>query len=587
MVRTAKSAPYLGNVGRDVVWQGVRCSAQRVSFSMSHRSEATDSEVPLSWFGKTLWKFSPLYIELILLATCLRLIGLVEPFIFQVIIDRILPFQREASLVVVVTIFVAVSLFQLGFEVLAQVLSMLTANRVIRELGARIFNHLFKLPFSHFRKWSVGEIIARISETDHIRAFLVGTTTGAFLDLLFIVVYVSVLLTLSVPLTMIILAAMPLQLLIYLIFGPFLRRRLRVQFDARAAHQTQMVESITGIAAVKALSAEVPTLDRLDRTLHDHLQAEYRVGILNVWNEKLLFVLDRAITISIIFFGAQFVFAGTLTLGELIAFHLLAAKVTGPIENFSGLWEGWQNLRVSRQRLGDIVNSATEPFDARPKLPPGLRGRLQFHAVDFAYQPTKPVLTRFDFVAEPNTLTLVIGPSGVGKSTFGRLASGIDVPGSGEVTLDGENIAHFEPHDVRTKIAYVPQEPYLFSGTLRENLMLGDAAVTDQMIERALRFSAADELIAQLPAGLDTHVGERGSALSGGQRQRVAIARALVRRPMVIILDEPTSSLDAAAQRQIAAQLQALKSTATLIVITHSPDVFAGPDQIVSFEALN
>lgn len=554
---------------------------------MSHRSEATDSEVPLSWFGKTLWKFSPLYIELILLATCLRLIGLVEPFIFQVIIDRILPFQREASLVVVVTIFVAVSLFQLGFEVLAQVLSMLTANRVIRELGARIFNHLFKLPFSHFRKWSVGEIIARISETDHIRAFLVGTTTGAFLDLLFIAVYVSVLLTLSVPLTMIILAAMPLQLLIYLIFGPFLRRRLRVQFDARAAHQTQMVESITGIAAVKALSAEVPTLDRLDRTLHDHLQAEYRVGILNVWNEKLLFVLDRAITISIIFFGAQFVFAGTLTLGELIAFHLLAAKVTGPIENFSGLWEGWQNLRVSRQRLGDIVNSATEPFDARPKLPPGLRGRLQFHAVDFTYQPTTPVLTRFDFVAEPNTLTLVIGPSGVGKSTFGRLASGIDVPGSGEVTLDGENIAHFEPHDVRTKIAYVPQEPYLFSGTLRENLMLGDATVTDQMIERALRISAADELIAQLPAGLDTHVGERGSALSGGQRQRVAIARALVRRPMVIILDEPTSSLDAAAQRQIAAQLQALKSTATLIVITHSPDVFAGPDQIVSFEALN
>ena len=132
-------------------------------------------EVPLSWFGKTLWKFTPFYVELVFLAICLRLIGLVEPFVFQVIIDRILPFQREASLLVVVVIFAAVGLFQLVFEVLSELLGMLTANRVTRELGARIYDHLFKLPLRYFRKWSVGETIARIGETDTIRAFLVGT----------------------------------------------------------------------------------------------------------------------------------------------------------------------------------------------------------------------------------------------------------------------------------------------------------------------------------------------------------------------------------------------------------------------------
>ena len=156
---------------------------------MNERQDDSKGEIPLSWFGKTLWKFTPQYAELVFLAICLRLIGLVEPFIFQVIIDRILPFQREASLIVVMAIFIAVSLFQLGFEILSQILGMLTANRVTRELGARIFDHLFKLPFSHFRKWSVGETIARVSETDTIRAFLVGTTTGVFLDLLFVVVY--------------------------------------------------------------------------------------------------------------------------------------------------------------------------------------------------------------------------------------------------------------------------------------------------------------------------------------------------------------------------------------------------------------
>ena len=296
---------------------------------MSAGRDENHGEIPLSWFGKTLWKFTPLYLELIFLAICLRLIGLVEPFIFQVIIDRILPFEREASLIVVVAIFAAVSLFQLGFQVLSELLGMLTANRVTRELGARIFEHLFKLPFSHFRKWSVGETIARVSETDTIRAFLVGTTTGVLLDLIFVVVYIAVLFTLSTQLTWIVLAALPIQIFIYFCFGPFLRRRLRVQFDAGAAHQTQMVENISGIAAVKALSAEGKMLERLDETLHANLNAGYRVGVLNIWNDKLLFIVEQTVKISIIYFGAQLVFVGELTLGQLIAFHLLAEKVAG------------------------------------------------------------------------------------------------------------------------------------------------------------------------------------------------------------------------------------------------------------------
>jgi len=553
---------------------------------VSKRVGENTGEIPLSWFGQTLWRYTPFYAELLFLAICLRLIGLVEPFIFQVIIDRILPFQREASLLVVVAVFVAVSVFQLGFEVLSQLLGMLTANKVTRALGARIFEHLFKLPFNHFRKWSVGEIMARISETDSIRAFLVGTTTGVFLDLLFVFIYIAVLFALSVPLTMIILMALPIQILIYVAFGPFLRRRLRAQFDAGAAHQTQMVENISGIAAVKALSAETRMLDRLDQTLSANLNAGYRVGVLNIWSNKLLFTVEKAVTISIIYFGATYVFAGEMTLGELIAFHLLAEKVTGPIENFSGLWESWQNIRVSRQRLGDVVNSPMEPFDKLPNLPVQVKSHLQFHQVDFSYLPGTPLLKAFNFNAKPKTLTLVVGPSGIGKSTFGRLASGIDVPDSGEVSLGGENIAEYDPHDVRTRIAYVPQEPYLFTGTLRENLMLGDELADDDTLNRALRISAADKLIAQLPLGLDTPVGERGSALSGGQRQRVAIARSLLRKPKVVIFDEPTSALDSAAQRLMVEELHKLKQELTLIVITHNPEIFIQPDQVIDFEAL-
>ncbi len=551
---------------------------------MTSNKEA--SEAPLSWFGKTLWKFAPFYIELVFLAICLRLIGLVEPFMFQVIIDRILPFQREASLLVVVVIFAAVGLYQLTFEILSELLGMLTANRVTRELGARIYDHLFKLPLGFFRKWSVGETIARIGETDTIRAFLVGTSTGVFLDLVFVFIYIAVLFLLSPQLTLIVLAALPIQVLIYIGFGPFLRRRLRLQFDAGAAHQAQMVENLSGIGAVKALSAESKMLDRLNQTLQTTLNAGNRVGLLNVWNDKLLFLVDRAVTISIIYFGAQAVFSGQMTLGELIAFHLLAEKVTGPIENFSGLWESWQNIRVSRQRLGDVVNTQMEPFEALPKLPPEVAGHLEFKGVGFAYTPSTPVLKSFAFRADPNTLTLVVGPSGSGKSTFGRLASGIEQPDTGSVLLGGLNISEYDPHSVRTQIAYVPQDPYLFSGTLRENLILGNAQATDGHLEQALRIAAADGLVAQLPQGLDTFVGERGSSLSGGQRQRIAIARTLLQKPKVIILDEPTSALDKSARHQMAKELQKLRHEATLIIITHSPDTFEIPDQITEFEGL-
>lgn len=347
-----------------------------------------------------------------------------------------------------------------------------------------------------------------------------------------------------------------------------------------------MVENISGIAAVKALSAETKMLERLDQTLWNSLQSSYRVGLLNIWNDKLRFVVDRTITISIIFFGAQLVFDGALTLGELIAFHLLGAKVTGPIENFSGLWERWQNIRVSRQRLGDVVNASVEPFEERPLLPRDIKGHLEFRDISFAYSPGRSILKNFNFIAQPDSMTLLIGPSGVGKSTFGRLASGIDTPETGRVLLGGEDISRFEPHDVRTKIAYVPQEPYLFSGTLRENLLLADESADDAELMIALQIAAAEDLVERLPQGLDTDVGERGSALSGGQRQRVAIARSLLSRPKVIILDEPTSALDVAAQKRMAKELRKLKQEATLIVITHNPRAFEDPDQLVDFGAL-
>ncbi|QZZ37507.1 peptidase domain-containing ABC transporter [Nitratireductor kimnyeongensis] len=542
--------------------------------------------VPLSWFLTTLRKHIPLYAELTFLAVCVRLIGLLEPFVFQVVIDRILPFQREASLIVIVIVMIGANVFQLCFNLLAAFLGVSVANRLTLELGTRLFDHLFRLPLRHFRKWPVGETLSRIGETDTIRAFLVGLTTGASLDLFFTFLYVAVLLSISGKLTLVVAVALPLQAALYLCFGPVLRKRLRVQFDTGARHQARLVENLTGMTAVKALTAETAMLSRLRQTLSQTLQASRSVYTMNAVSGQLAMICEKGVFIGVIYVGAQQVFAGDLTLGQLIAFQLIAEKVAAPIAGFSKLWQDWQNLRVSRQRLGDILSSEREPFGEKKRLPNRLEPRLEFRSVSFSYGLDQPlVLNSYNLVIEPHSCTLVVGPSGAGKSTFGRLAAGLDKPMEGAICIGGEDLSEFEPESVRSRIVYVPQDPYLFSGTLRENLQLRCANAPDAMLRNALRVASADDLIDRLPLGLDTPVGEQGNALSGGQRQRIAIARAVLQQPSILILDEPTSALDEMSQRRMVKELMRLRDKMTIVVITHRPDVFAHHDQIIDFSA--
>lgn len=540
--------------------------------------------VPLSWFSTTLRKHSLLYVELTFLAICVRLIGLLEPFVFQVVIDRILPFQREASLIVVIVVLIGANLFSLGFNLLAAFLGVSVANRLTSELGRRLFDHLFRLPLRHFRRWPMGETLSRIGETDTIRGFLIGVTTGASLDLLFIGVYFMVLLSISGKLTMVVAFAVPLQALLYMCFGPVLRKRLRAQFDAGSHHQARMVENLSGMTAVKALTAEGAMLSRLSETLAQTLNASRRVYTMNAVSGQLIGLCEKGIFIGVIYIGAQQVFAGELTLGQLIAFQLIAEKIAAPIAGFSKLWQDWQNLRISRQRLGDILNSEQEKFGSGSVFPDDIEPRLAFQGVSFGYGPDEPpVISGLDLSLEPRTCTLVVGPSGIGKSTFGRLAAGLEEPQSGIITVGDQDLAAFEPESLRSRVVYVPQEPYLFSGTLRENLLLRTPDASDAEILDALRISAAGELVFRLAQGLDTEVGERGSALSGGQKQRVAIARAILQKPAILILDEPTSALDEAAQHRLVSELMQLRKQLTVIVITHRPDVFAGADRIIDF----
>ncbi len=534
---------------------------------------STDAELSFGWLWHTIGRYKGLYAQIVALAVFARLMALVEPFIFQIVIDRILPFGTMSSLYAVIFVFIGVSLFQVLFELIGGLLSAIASNHVVRGLAYRLFDHLLDLPYASLRTWSVGGTIMRIREIDTVKDFLVERATTTLIDLIFVFVYLALLFTLSPQLTVVVLIGLPIQIALFFAFGPPLRRRLQDRFTAASAYQSRVIESIGGFQTIKALSAETEIARSIKGRLRRYLDQDFRVNALSVINEKLIFVVERSLTIAILLLGTGYVASGDLTLGELVAFYLLADKIAEPLSQSSSLWEAWQNLRLSRRRLNDIIASPAESAPNQSNLPETVSAQLSLDGVCFDYGDT-PVLRDLSFEFPVNALSLIVGPSGAGKSTIGRLAVGLERPSQGTVRLGGEAIDLYTPASVRQRLVYVPQDTNLFRGSIAENFRLVRPEATDAEIWAALEHAGAVEFLLARETRLETWVDERGGTLSGGQRQRIALARALITNPKVLILDEPTSALDSQTETRVAATLTALAKDRTVIVITHRPEVF-------------
>ncbi len=544
-------------------------------------NDLTSRPAPLSWFTQSTQKYTPLIIEIMVVAIVLRLLGLVQPFVFQAIIDRVLPFQREATLTLIVVVLVLTAVFSAGLDALASYLGTHMANRLTGELARRIFDHVLHLPLRHLQRWQVGETLTRVGEIDTVRAFLTGTVSGIVLDVLFAIIYIIALLSISPFLTAIVLIMLPLQIIAFGVVGPFIRQRMQASFFAESRHQSRLVEGLANIVTVKALASENVHVDRFQQTLAESLRTGFRVSKLHIANGFVGSLLNNGSVILIIFFGSRLVLQNEITLGQLIAFHLLAEKVSGPIFSLSSVWEQWQGLKVARLRLGDLLNAEAETQAARPPLQAEGPLRLSLKGLSFGYLPDHPVLRDMTLEFEPSRPTLIIGDSGCGKSTLAKLLSGLYDPASGRVEANGQNLAELDPRSVRRAIAYLPQDASLFSGSVLENLLLAKPDASEQDIALALKASASDGFVSRLPKGIHSDVGEYGSHLSGGQRQRIALARSLLTNPSALILDEPTSALDAQSASVVVETLKRLARDKTLIVISHKADLLGSDADVV------
>ncbi len=523
-----------------------------------------------TWFVPSLVKYRRLLGEVLLISFVLQLFALISPLFFQVVMDKVLVHRGVTTLDVLVIGLVVVVVFESVLNGLRNYVFSHTTNRIDVELGARLFRHLVQLPLAYFQARCVGDSVARVRELENIRSFLTGNALTVVLDVLFSVVFIAVMLFYSVPLTLIVLASLPLYFGLSLVVVPVLRRRLDEKFARGAENQAMLVETITGIQTVKASALEPSFGRRWDNQLAAYVSASFKTQNLATWGHEGVTLIGKLVNAATLWYGAHLVMDNHLTVGQFVAFNMFAGRVSQPIMRMAQLWTDFQQTGISVARLGDILNTHTEVAPRSAAQLPPVQGRITLDGVVFRYRPeAAPVLHDVSLDLRPGEVLGIVGRSGSGKSTLTKLVQRLYTPEQGRVLVDGVDISLVDAAQLRRQIGVVLQENLLFNRSVRENIAIADPASPIEAVMRAAQLAGAHDFIGELPEGYDTVVGEQGASLSGGQRQRIAIARALFTNPRILILDEATSALDYESEAIVQRNMAQIASGRTVLIIAH------------------
>jgi ATP-binding cassette, subfamily B, bacterial HlyB/CyaB len=540
------------------------------------------SRFDFSWFIPAIIKYRKLLGEIILVSFVLQLFALVTPLFFQVVMDKVLVHHGLTTLDVIASGLLAVMIFETALSTLRSYVFAHTTSRIDVELGSRLFHHLIELPLAYFQARRVGDSVARVRELENIRSFLTGNAITLLMDVLFSVVFIIVMFAYSGWLTLIVLVSLPLYVLVSVCVTPLLRARLQDSFARGAENQAFLVETVNGIDTLKSMAVEPQIRRHWDNQLAAYVAACFKTQNLSTVANESVGLIGKLVTVATLWLGAQLVITGQLSVGELIAFNMLAGRVSQPIMRLAQLWTSFQQTGVSVQRLGDILNTPTELSNATRSTLPPLKGRVEFDQVHFRYRADgSEVLRGVSLQIQAGEVIGVVGRSGSGKSTLTRLIQRLYVPERGRVLVDGTDLALADVSSLRRQIGVVLQDSMLFNRSIRENIALTDPGAPLESVMDAAQMAGAHEFILELPEGYDTVVGEHGASLSGGQRQRVAIARALMGNPRILIFDEATSALDYESERIIQQNMQAICEGRTVIIIAHRLSAVREADRIL------
>ena len=547
----ADAAPrVLPRVAFEAQWSG-----RLVLCTRSYARDDPNRPFGFSWFLPVIRRYRWLLGEVLGAAFCIQLLALATPLFFQVIVDKVLAHHALTTLDVLATGLVAIALFEI----------------LLGGLRGYLLNHT----------------CARIDvELTIPRQFLTSSTLTTLIDMAFVGLFLALMWYYSPALTLVVAVTLPCYALLSWLVTPALRERLAERFERGADNHAFLVETVSGIETLKGMAVGPQLQRRWEEQLAAHVRATFRATHLGSLAGQAAGLVNKVGTVLIIWLGARLVIDGQLSVGQLIAFNMLALRVSGPTLRIVQLWQEFQQAGLSLQRLGDLMNMPGERgHDTQRLHPPRLRGELRLERVRFRYRPEGPdVLHGIDLRVAPGEVVGIVGRSGSGKSTLARLLLRLYTPSGGRIRVDGLDLSVVDPEWLRRRIGVVDQDARLFNCTVRENIALADPGMPIDKVIDAARLAGAHDFIGELPDGYETPIGEHGVCLSGGQRQRIAIARALCTEPDLLILDEATSALDYESERLVRANLAAICRDRTVVIIAHRLSALRDADRILVLE---
>ena len=537
-----------------------------------------------SWFIPAIVKYRKLLAEVMLISFAIQILGLITPLGMQVIMDKVLVNHAMKTLNVVAFGLLCGAFFENILTGIRTWVFAITCSKIDVELGARLYRHLISLPTSYFQSRRVGESVSRVRELENIRNFLTSNALSLVLDFFFSFVYAGVMVWYSFQLSMIVFASLPFYFLLSVGFTPLLRERIKAACESGARNQSFLVESLSGIDTVKSMAVEPRWVDTWEKQLAAYVTAALNTVAIGTVAMTGVSTVSRVASIAILWIGASQVVDGNISVGQLIAFTMMSGRLTDPILRIAQLWNSFQQVGVSMERMGDILNAPTETSGSKTRIP-RLNGSIEFDQVSFRYRSDTPDIIRsVNVKIEPGQVIGIVGRSGSGKSTLTKLVQRLYSPDRGRVLIDGQDISIIDTTSLRHQLGVVLQENLLFTGTIRDNIALSNPALSIDPIIEAAKLAGAHEFICELPEGYDTGVGEHGNGLSGGQRQRIAIARTLISNPRILIFDEATSALDYESEQIIQENMRSICAGRTVLIIAHRLSAVRNADRILVME---
>ena len=406
------------------------------------------------------------------------------------------------------------------------------------------------------------------------------------LDVIFSVVFIGFMLWYSIPLTLIALLIVPLYIAQNIWAIPIIKRKIEAIWRTGAANNAFLVESVTNVETIKSLAVEPQFSHKWEKLLARYMCTVFDNIKFRLLTGSFSSVLNTAITMGILWYGGHLVMDGYFTLGQLIAFQMISNQALRPMTQLLTMWPQVQQVGLSLERIGDILNTSMEPVIMNVgKVGGRLKGHIEIQDLNFRYRPDLPmVLKNVNLDIQPGEKIGIVGRSGSGKSTLTNLVQNLYRANTGSILIDDMNINEANLSWLRSQIGVVMQENYLFNSSVRDNIAVNNPAATMEQVIRAATLAGAHEFILELKEGYDTKVGERGAALSGGQRQRIAIARALLSNPPILIFDEATSALDYQSESIIMQNMDEIAESRTMLIIAHRLSTVRRCDRIIVIE---